>query len=68
MNVADVAPSDTVMVAGTVAFLVSLLRSDTDNPPAGAAPLNVIVPIELAGAITVVGLRLRFVKTTSATV
>ena len=66
MKVADVAPSGTETVAGTVAFLVSLLRSVTDNPPAGAAPLKVIVPIELAGAVTVVGLRLTFVSTTCA--
>ena len=66
MKVADVAPSGTRMLAGTVAFLVSLLRSVTDSPPAGAAPLNVMVPVELDGAVTVVGLRLRFVSTTWA--
>ena len=66
MKVADVAPSATVMLAGTVAFLVSLLRSDTDNPPAGAAPLKVMVPIEVAGAVTLPGLRLRLVRVTTS--
>ena len=62
MKVADVAPSGTETVAGTVAFLVSLLRSVIDSPPAGAAQLKMIVPVEVAGAVTVVGLRVRFVS------
>jgi hypothetical protein len=63
-KVADVAPSGTVTVGGTVAFLVSLLRSVTDTPPAGAAPLKMTVPVEFAGAVTVVGFRVRFNNTT----
>ena len=66
MKVPDVAPSGTVMLAGTVAFLVSLLCSVTVRPPAGAGPLKVIVPIEVAGAVTLSGLRLRFVKVTTS--
>ena len=57
---ADVAPSGTVTVAGTVAFFVSLLRSVTDTPPAGAGPFKVTVPVELAGAVTRAGFRVRF--------
>lgn len=60
-NVAEFAPSATVTLAGTVAFSVSLLLSVTETPPAGAAPFNVTVPIELAGAVTVVGLTVRLV-------
>jgi hypothetical protein len=47
-------------LGGTVALSVSLLLSATETPPAGAAPFNVTVPVELAGAVTVVGLTVRF--------
>ena len=59
-KVAEFSPSGTVTVGGTVAFSVSLLLSVTDTPPAGAAPFNVTVPVELAGAVTVVGFTVRF--------
>ena len=59
-KVADLLPSVTVTLGGTVAFSVSLLLSVTTTPPAGAAPFNVTVPVELAGAVTVVGLTVRF--------
>jgi len=59
-KVADLLPSGTVTLGGTVAFPVSLLLSVTETPPAGAAPFNVTVPVALAGAITVVGLTVRF--------
>ena len=55
VKVAVDCPAATVTVSGTVAFRVSLLRNVTAKPPAGAAPLNVTVPFELAGAVTVVG-------------
>ena len=61
-NVAELAPSGTMTTAGTVAFPVSLLLSVTETPPAGAAPFNVTVPVELAGAVTVVGFTVRFSK------
>ena len=61
-NVAEFVPSGTVTLGGTVAFPVSLLLSVTVTPPAGAAPFNVTVPIELAGAVTVVGSTERFAK------
>ena len=48
-------PAATVTVAGTLAFRVSLLVSVTARPPAGAGPLKVTVPVEDAGAVTVVG-------------
>src|ERR1051326_3326625 len=59
-NVADLLPSGTVTVGGTVAFPVSLLLSVTETPPAGAAPFNVTVPVAFAGAVTVVGFAVRF--------
>ena len=59
-KVADLLPSGTVTLGGTVAFSVSLLLSVTETPPAGAAPFNVTVPVELAGAVTVVGFTVRF--------
>ena len=62
MKVCVVCPAATVTVCGTRAFRVSLLLNVTDRPPAGAGPLNVIVPVELAGAVTVVGLRVRDTK------
>ena len=47
MNVALVAPSVTVTVAGTVAPPVLLLDRLTTRPPAGAADPMVTVPVEL---------------------
>ena|SRR5215216_4019084 len=61
-KVAELAPSGTVTLGGTVAFSVSLLLSVTKTPPAGAAPFNVTVPIELPGAVTVVGSTVRFAR------
>ena len=55
VNVAVLCPAATVTVAGTLAFRVSLLVSVTARPPAGAGPLKVTVPVEDAGAVTVVG-------------
>ena len=59
-KVADLLPAGTMTLGGTVALSVSLLLSVTVTPPAGAAPFNVTVPVELAGAVTVVGLTVRF--------
>jgi hypothetical protein len=63
-KVAEFDPSGTMTLVGTVAFSVSLLRSVTEIPPAGAAPLNWTVPVELAGAVTVFGSTVRFITTT----
>src|SRR5437773_108259 len=57
VNVALVAPAATVTLEGTVAAAVLLLESATVAPPAGAAPLNVTVPVEdCVQPITLVGL------------
>ena len=61
-KVAELAPSGTMTLGGTVAFPVSLLLSVTVTPPAGAAPFNVTVPIESAGAVTVIGFTVRFAR------
>ena len=56
VKVAVLCPAATVTVAGTRAFRVSLLVNVMVRPPAGAGPLKVTVPVEGAGAVTVVGL------------
>ena len=57
VNVALVAPAATVTLEGTVAAAVLLLESATCAPPAGAASLNVTVPVEdCVPPITLVGL------------
>ena len=54
VNVALVAPTGTVTLAGTVAAVLSL-DSVTCAPPAGAGPSSVAVPVELLPPVTVVG-------------
>jgi hypothetical protein len=51
-----VAPAGTVTDAGTLATALEL-ESDTANPPVGAAPETVTVPVELAPEVTVDGLK-----------
>lgn len=55
VKVAVVAPSATVMIAGTVAAVSSLVRV-TSAPPAGAGFVSVTVPAEEVPPITVEGL------------
>src|SRR5689334_25171576 len=55
VNVALVAPAATVTLEGTLATVVLLLESATCAPPAGAAPLNVTVPVEEFPPVTLVG-------------
>ncbi len=55
VNVAVVAPPATVTLDGTVAAVVLLRESVTCAPPAGAAPLNVTVPVEEFPPATLVG-------------
>jgi hypothetical protein len=45
VNVVDVAPAGTVTFTGTVAAVVLLDASVTTAPPAGAADVNVTVPV-----------------------
>src|SRR5260370_16830571 len=57
VKVALVAPAATVTLEGTLAAVVLLLESATWAPPAGAAPVNVTVPVEdCVPPITLVGL------------
>ncbi|OLD80011.1 MAG: hypothetical protein AUF67_13890 [Acidobacteria bacterium 13_1_20CM_58_21] len=53
-NVALVAPAGTGTLVSTLATAVLLLESGA--PPAGAGPLNVIVPLEEFPPVTLVGL------------
>ena len=55
VKVALVAPATTVTLDGTVAALLLLLESTTTAPLAGAAPLNVTVPVEEFPPVTVAG-------------
>jgi hypothetical protein len=55
VNVTLVAPAATVTLEGTLAAVVLLLESATCAPPAGAAPLNVTVPVEEFPPATLVG-------------
>ena len=56
VKVALVLPAGTVTLDGTLAAPL-LLESITCAPPAGAAPLNVTVPVEVATPETVAGFR-----------
>ena len=57
VNVADVAPAETVTDTGIVALGLAVERPTT-TPPAPACPLSVTVPVEETPPGTVVGLRL----------
>jgi len=57
-KVALVAPAGTVTLAGTVATAVSPLDSAIVDPPVGAAPLRVTVPVEELPPATLAGFRL----------
>jgi hypothetical protein len=59
INVTEVAPAGTVVVDGTVATDGLLLVRVTINPPVGAAPEIVTVPVDEAGCATVAGLSVR---------
>lgn len=56
VKLALVCPAGTVTEEGTVAALVSLLRSCTTAPPAGAGPVRVTVPVALLPPNTQLGL------------
>jgi hypothetical protein len=57
LNVAVLLPAGIVTEDGTDAAAL-LLDSVTVMPPVGAFPVSVTVPVELAGPITLVGLKL----------
>lgn len=56
INVLELLPAGTVMLAGTVAAIVLLLLSDTTAPPVGATPFSLTVAVELLPPTTLVGL------------
>jgi len=56
VNVALVAPAETVTLAWTVAAAVLPLIRETDAPPLGAGPLSVTVPVEGDPPVTLIGL------------
>jgi hypothetical protein len=59
VNFTEVAPAGTVVVDGTVATDGLLLERLTTNPPVGAGPEIVTVPVDEAGCLTVAGLSVR---------
>jgi hypothetical protein len=67
-NVVEVFPAGTVTEVGTVAAAGLLLCRETETPPVGAGPVSVTVPVEGLPPITLVGLRLRDVRLTGASV
>lgn len=64
VNVAVVAPEDTVAEAGTLKAVVLLLESETVAPGAPAAWFKVTVHDVVPGALTVVGLQVRLLTVT----
>ena len=56
INVALLAPTATVTLAGTVAAAVLSLERGTAAPPVGAGPLRVTVPVEDDPPVTLIGL------------
>ena len=55
VNVTDERPAGTVTVGGTVARVGLELVTVTTTPPAGAASVKRIVPVELTPPVTVLG-------------
>ena len=68
VNVAVVAPAATVTLAGTCAAAVLLLDRATTDPPVGAGPFNVTVPVDEVPPITDVGFKLTEPATGAVTV
>ena len=68
VNVAEVAFAATVTLAGTLATAAFLLDKVTTDPPAGAGPSRVTVPLEEVPPITEVGLKLTEFRVAGVTV
>ena len=68
VNVAEVALGATVTLAGTCAAEVLLLERVTTAPPAGAGPLSVTIPVEVAPAGKEDGLKVTEPSTAAVTV
>ena len=68
VNVTLVNPGATVTLDGTVAIEVLLLESATTEPPAGAGPLSVTVPVEELPPIVLDGFNVTEVRTGGSTV
>src|SRR6266481_1220698 len=62
VNVALVAPAETVTLAGTVAAAVLPLERETRTPPLGAGALSATVPVEGEPPLTLVGFSVREVR------
>ena len=65
-KVALVAPCGTFTVAGTDAAAL-LLESVTPNPPAGAVPVSVMVPCDVAPPVTIAGFAPRLCRVVGGT-
>ena len=68
VNVAVVAPSGTITLAGTWATPVRLLVRVTAIPPVGAGPFKVTVPVDETPPLTVLGARTSEDRTGAVTV
>jgi hypothetical protein len=68
VKVAVLAPAVTRTLAGTVAVPVLLLERVMVEPPVGAGPVSVTVPVDVLPPIIVVGLALRADKVGGFTV
>lgn len=67
-KVALVDPAGTVTLDGVVATRVLLLARETTDPPLGAGPLSVTVPLEELPPVTVDGLKISDESTGGITV
>jgi hypothetical protein len=68
VNVTLVNPGATVTLDGTVAIEVLLLETATTDPPAGAGPLSVTVPVEELPPMVLDGFNVSEVRTGGSTV
>lgn len=62
VNVCEVAPAETVTLAGTVTDFVLELANETTTPPVGAADVRVTVPVPVCPPTMVLGLTFTLVS------